>query len=108
MASRAHIVEPCRPDMRVRAEPERKLRQLLGEDRLEAMPQRAAPFAVQCEAGNVYLIEAGWNEDYLDELCLFPGGGFKDQVDASSGAFGRLVKPRASTAIFGTYGSARG
>lgn len=52
---------------------------------------RAEPFSVQCEAGNVYLIAADWNESYLDELCLFPGGSFKDQVDASSGAFGRLV-----------------
>lgn len=52
---------------------------------------RAEPFSVQCEAGNVYLIEGEWNADYLDELCLFPGGSFKDQVDASSGAFGRLV-----------------
>jgi predicted phage terminase large subunit-like protein len=52
---------------------------------------RAEPFSVQCEAGNVYLVQGEWNADYLDELCLFPGGSFKDQVDASSGAFGRLV-----------------
>jgi predicted phage terminase large subunit-like protein len=52
---------------------------------------RAEPFSVQCEAGNVFLVEGEWNADYLDELCLFPGGTFKDQVDASSGAFGRLV-----------------
>lgn len=52
---------------------------------------RAEPFSVQCEAGNVYLLQGEWNDDYLDELCLFPGGSFKDQVDASSGAFGRLV-----------------
>jgi predicted phage terminase large subunit-like protein len=52
---------------------------------------RAEPFSVQCEAGNVYLLQGEWNDDYLDELCLFPGGSFKDQVDASSRAFGRLV-----------------
>lgn len=52
---------------------------------------RAEPFSAQCEAGNVYLVRGEWNADYLDELCLFPGGTFKDQVDASSGAFGRLV-----------------
>lgn len=52
---------------------------------------RAEPFSVQCEAGNVFLIEGDWNQDYIDELCLFPGGSFKDQVDATSGAFGRLV-----------------
>jgi predicted phage terminase large subunit-like protein len=52
---------------------------------------RAEPFACQCEAENVYLVKGEWNESYLDELCLFPGATFKDQVDASSGAFGRLV-----------------
>lgn len=54
---------------------------------------RAEPFSVQCEAGNVFIVEGDWNSDYLDELCLFPGGSFKDQVDASSGAFGRLAEP---------------
>ena len=52
---------------------------------------RAEPFSAQCEAGNVYLCEGPWVEDYLDELCQFPGGKFADQVDASSGAFGRLL-----------------
>ncbi len=52
---------------------------------------RAEPFAAQCEAGNVFILEGEWNEAYLDELCLFPGGSFKDQVDASSGAFARLT-----------------
>lgn len=66
---------------------------------------RAEPFSAQCEGGNVYLVEGDWNSDYLDELCLFPGGTWKDQVDASSGAFGRLVKPAAPTALFGTYAS---
>lgn len=60
---------------------------------------RAEPFSAQCEAGNVYLVEGAWNADYLDELCLFPGGLFKDQVDASSGAFGRLVRRPAKAPI---------
>jgi predicted phage terminase large subunit-like protein len=55
---------------------------------------RAEPFSAQCEAGNVYLVRGDWNDAYLDELCLFPGGSFKDQVDASSGAFGRLMRKR--------------
>ncbi|WP_210206758.1 phage terminase large subunit [Rhodoplanes serenus] len=53
---------------------------------------RAEPFSAQCEAGNVYLVEGAWNDAYLDELCLFPGGSNKDQVDASSGAFGQLIQ----------------
>lgn len=52
---------------------------------------RAQPFSAQCEAHNVAIVRGEWNEAYLDELCLFPAGQFKDQVDASSGAFGRLV-----------------
>lgn len=65
---------------------------------------RALPFSVQCEAGNVYLVEGHWNGEYLDELCLFPGGSFKDQVDASSGAFGRL-STKAAAPLFGVYGT---
>lgn len=70
-----------------------------------AMPEigdkvfRAEPFAAQCEAGNVYLVEGVWNQAYIDELCLFPGGHWKDQVDASSGAFGRLVGKRTGTVV---------
>ncbi|MGP9819199.1 phage terminase large subunit [Salinarimonas sp. NSM] len=52
---------------------------------------RAEPFAAQCAAGNVSLVRGAWNDAYLDELCLFPGGALKDQVDATSAAFGRLL-----------------
>jgi predicted phage terminase large subunit-like protein len=60
---------------------------------------RAEPFAAQCEAGNVYLLRGPWNEEYLDELCMFPGASIKDQVDASSGAFGRLLNVQAKTKV---------
>lgn len=60
--------------------------------------QRAEPFSAQCEAGNVFLVRGQWIEKYLDELCLFPAGKFKDQVDGSSGAFARLVtSPKSKT-----------
>lgn len=55
---------------------------------------RAQPFAAQAEAGNVVLLRGAWNEAYLDEIANFPNGGTKDQVDASSGAFGRLTMKR--------------
>jgi predicted phage terminase large subunit-like protein len=59
---------------------------------------RATPFSAQCEAGNVYLVRGAWNMEYIEELCLFPGGSFADQVDASSGAFARLVRqPKVET-----------
>ena len=52
---------------------------------------RAEPFAAQCEAGNVKLIRGSWTSAYMDELCAFPTGAFDDQVDASSGAFQKVV-----------------
>lgn len=52
---------------------------------------RAEPFAAQCEAGNVRLVKGAWNYDYLEEICAFPNSTFKDQVDASSGAFNKLA-----------------
>jgi len=53
---------------------------------------RADPFAGQVNAGNVKLRRAEWNEDYLNELRLFsPIAVYKDQVDASSGAFAYLA-----------------
>jgi predicted phage terminase large subunit-like protein len=60
---------------------------------------RAEPFAVQCEAGNVYLVQGEWNQGYLDEICAFPGASLKDQVDASSGAFARLANTRGPMQI---------
>lgn len=53
--------------------------------------RRAEPFAAQCEAGNVWLVDGDWNDEFATELCLFPGGARKDIVDACSGAFGRLL-----------------
>jgi len=55
---------------------------------------RAEPFSAECENGNVYLVEGAWNTEYLDELCLFPGGNRKDVADASSGAYAQLVGVR--------------
>jgi len=52
---------------------------------------RARPFAAQAEAGNVKILRGSWNHDYLSELCAFPLGALKDQVDASSGAFNKLL-----------------
>ena len=56
--------------------------------------ERADPYSVQVNNGNVLLRIAQWNKDYKDELILFPNSTYKDQVDASSGAFNYLVKKR--------------
>ena len=52
---------------------------------------RAMPFASQWNAGNVSLLRGAWNASYLDELTSFPFGTNDDQVDGSSGAFGKLA-----------------
>jgi predicted phage terminase large subunit-like protein len=52
---------------------------------------RAEPFSAQAEAGNVDILEGEWNTEWLDELCVFPNGKYKDQVDASSRAFNVLA-----------------
>ena len=53
---------------------------------------RAEPVATQAEAGNLVIVEGDWNEAFINELTLFPGSKFKDQVDALSGAFAMLLK----------------
>jgi predicted phage terminase large subunit-like protein len=53
---------------------------------------RADTFAVQLNAGNVSMLRADWNAEYKRELEYFPYGKYKDQVDASSGAFNILLK----------------
>jgi len=55
---------------------------------------RADPFSGQVNTGNVVLQNAEWNADYIKELQGFPDRvRFKDQVDASSGAFNNLTTP---------------
>lgn len=64
---------------------------------------RAMPFAAQCEALNVKLVKAEWNASYLDELTSFPFGKYKDQIDASSGAFNKLASGQRSRARIREY-----
>jgi predicted phage terminase large subunit-like protein len=51
---------------------------------------RAEPFQTYCEAGNVRIVKAGWNRDYIEEMIAFDTGTHDDQVDATSGAFKML------------------
>lgn len=52
---------------------------------------RADPYSVQVNWGNVLLLRGDWNDDFIEEHRFFPDSGFKDQVDAASGAFNRLA-----------------
>lgn len=54
---------------------------------------RAEPYSVQVEAGNVRLLRGEWNQAYVNEMKTFPVGKYKDQIDASSGAFNKLAIP---------------
>jgi predicted phage terminase large subunit-like protein len=55
---------------------------------------RADPFSVQVNWGNVDILHGDWNQEFIDELRFFPKGRYKDQVDAGSGAFNKLVKAK--------------
>ena len=52
---------------------------------------RLEPFVAQLEAGNVRLVRGGWNELYIDEMTAVPNGAFRDQADATAGAFNRIA-----------------
>lgn len=52
---------------------------------------RAIPFASMVNAGSVRMVKAPWNQPLLNEMELFPGSAYKDQIDALSRAFHRLA-----------------
>jgi len=51
---------------------------------------RAKPVSAQCEARNIKVFRAPWNEEFFSELENFPDGSHDDIVDALSGAFNEL------------------
>lgn len=61
--------------------------------------ERAAPFARAAQAGNVKLLSAPWNREWLDELAGFPNLPHDDQVDSASGAQEALVGTRRARII---------
>lgn len=52
---------------------------------------RADPYAAQVQAGNVSIVRAEWNKDYLSEHEMYPNGRLKDQIDATAGAFNKAT-----------------
>lgn len=58
---------------------------------------RARPLAAQAEIGNLYLIRAPWNDAFVSEATSFPRGRYKDQIDAASRAYARLVMKKSGT-----------
>lgn len=65
------------------------------------------PFFVQAEGGNVTLVAAEWNREWLDELAQVPYGRFFDQADSVALGFNELaeVKERGPSAAVVLPGS---
>lgn len=53
---------------------------------------RADPYSVQVNQGNVLLLRGDWNYAFIEEHRFFPFSTYKDQVDASAGAFSKLSR----------------
>lgn len=60
---------------------------------------RADPFSVQVNNGNVVLLRGDWNDTFINELRFFPFGTYKDQVDAASGAFAKIINKKRARSI---------
>ena len=52
---------------------------------------RAEPYVAQVQGGNVHLLRKKWNREFIEEHETFPTGTYKDQVDASAGAYAKLI-----------------
>lgn len=50
------------------------------------------PVAAQGKHGNLYLVRAVWNEEFIRELVSLPDGTHDDQADAAGGAFAKLLE----------------
>ncbi len=53
---------------------------------------RSEPLESAFQGGMVFLLQAAWNQDFIDEYVAFPRGGFDDQVDAGSSAYNKLLQ----------------
>ena len=53
---------------------------------------RSEPMESAFQGGMVYLLQAAWNEPFIDECVAFDRGKYDDQVDAGSGAYSELLK----------------
>ena len=51
---------------------------------------RANPLATQLNIGAVHMAQGNWNAEFLKEFEFFPYSKYKDQVDATAGAFNLL------------------
>lgn len=61
---------------------------------------RATGLSASMEGGNVSIVRAPWNREWIDEVAQFPLGLHDDQVDSASGAFRELTTRMVSTNVF--------
>lgn len=71
---------------------------------------RAKPVSAQCEAGNVFVLRAPWNDEFFTELENFSedGIGHDDIVDVLSGAFNELSGGASIADVNAALGGALG
>jgi predicted phage terminase large subunit-like protein len=62
---------------------------------------RASPLSEHVNMGNVVLFIAPWNQVFVAEMRFFPRSKYKDQIDASSGGFSKLVRRRMRIGALG-------
>lgn len=67
-----------------------------GDKPTGAKEVRAGPMVAAFEQGNLWIVEAQWNRDLIDEMAQFPLGAHDDQVDSLSGAFNELSRSQGS------------
>jgi predicted phage terminase large subunit-like protein len=61
---------------------------------------RCDPFASQVNIGNVTLVKAEWNKEFLEEMKHYPFSAYKDQMDATAGAFNQVHKLRRKVGAY--------
>jgi len=63
-----------------------------GEKATGPLLVRASPFLAACEAGNVFMVKAGWNKSMVDEINAFDDNAdYDDQVTALALGYNKLV-----------------
>lgn len=99
-----HVVVEQEPGSGGKESAENTIRNLIGYVTKADAPTgkkefRADPFSVTVNNGDVYMVVADWNKDFKEELRHFPFSTYKDQTDASSGAFNYLVTKKEARRI---------
>ncbi len=67
---------------------------------------RAQAFLAAAEAGKIRLVRGAWNQEFVDEILVFPEGEHDDQVDSTCGAYNELIAKRPKAGTWGREASA--